>query len=73
MKKQDGGATFTKGGYDYITYSIYFADKIWDVNSPYTLSGHLADRKVYNTRKLALRACVTNPQCSGKYTCFCSL
>ena len=66
VKEQKGAATFTKGGYDYTSYSIYLADKIWEVNSPYTLTGPLADNKIYTTRITALRACVTNSQCSGQ-------
>lgn len=65
MKPSKGASIYSKGGYDYISYSIYFGDKIWGVKSPYTLSGDLADKTSYKSRNTALRACITNSSCKG--------
>ena len=32
VKKLKGGKAYTKGGYDYTTFSIYYANHIWGVS-----------------------------------------
>ena len=41
MKVSKGKKLYIKGGYDYTSRDIYFADSFWTAKYPYTLSGTL--------------------------------
>ena len=65
MKPSKGGKSYIRGGYDYTSTSIYYADNIWNVKSPYGITGRRCTGKTVTTRNEALRWCRFEPRCKA--------